>query len=175
MKLASPPVLRPLDQSKPVFIDTDSSKTETGGALLQPDYRFTISQPNIHSARLSLVAYTSRKLTPTQQRYSSQEREMLAVVQALQTWRYWLEGLEIFIRTDHQSLASIRTQKNLPSRMQRFVDVLEHFNPKLIYRPGKGNVLADWLSRPPENSIMATTSISRPDTSNSSKKIAELE
>ncbi|KAI1005850.1 hypothetical protein K3495_g2370 [Podosphaera aphanis] len=156
MKLASPPVLHPLDQSKPVVIDTDSSKIATDGALLQPDYRATLSLPNIHTARLFPVAYTSRKPMPTQQCYSSQERS------------------EIFIRTDHQSLASIRTQKNLPSRMQRFVNVLEHFYPKLICRPGKGDVLADKLSRPPDTSIMATTNISRSDTDNSSKKLPNL-
>ncbi|KAI0995762.1 hypothetical protein K3495_g12417 [Podosphaera aphanis] len=131
MKLAPPPVLRPLDQSKPVVIDTDSSKAATGGVLLQPNYR----------------------------RYSSQEREMLAVVQALQTWRHWLEGLEVFIRTDHQSLASIRTPKNLPSHIQRL---------------GKENVLADWLSRSPETSIMATTNISPSDSNNSSEKLPNL-
>jgi hypothetical protein len=71
------------------------------------------SQANYHTARLSPVAYTSRKLTSTQQGYSAQEREMLAVIQALQTWRYWLEDVEIIVHTDHESLAGVRTKKDL--------------------------------------------------------------
>jgi len=40
--------------------------------------------------------------------------------------------------------------------MQRFVDILEHFDPKIIYRPGRGNTLTDWLSRPPDTLVFAT-------------------
>ncbi|KAI1000484.1 hypothetical protein K3495_g7710 [Podosphaera aphanis] len=100
-------------------------------------------------AHLNPVAYTSRKLNPTQQRYSSQEREALGIVQALQTWQEWIEGCDIIIRTDHESLPSIRKKSNLPRRMQRFVGILEHFDPTIVFRRGKSNHLADWLSRPP--------------------------
>ncbi len=90
----------------------------------------------------------SKKLTPTQQRYSAQEREMLAIVYSLRQWRCWLEGAEITVLSDHHSLQSFRTKAEQPARMLRFLDTIEHFNVTIKYRKGKQNVLADWLSRP---------------------------
>ncbi|KAI0992856.1 hypothetical protein K3495_g15328, partial [Podosphaera aphanis] len=144
-----------MDPQLPVVLDVDASDKYTGGVLLQPEAPFSpfirlrILQPSMDGANLHPVAYTSRKLNPTQQRYSSQEREALGMVQALQTWQDWIEGCEIIIRTDHESLAGIRKKSNLPRRMQRFVDVLEHFDPTIVYKKGNSNHLADWLSRPP--------------------------
>ncbi|KAI0994860.1 hypothetical protein K3495_g13320, partial [Podosphaera aphanis] len=91
--LLSTPVLRPMDPHLPVIIDVDSSDRYTGGVLMQPDaplspqIRATILQPTMDGAYLRPVAYTSRKLTPTQIRYSAQEREALGIIQALQTWQ----------------------------------------------------------------------------------------
>ena len=153
--LLKTPVLRPMDPRLPVILDVDSSDRYTGGVLMQPNAPFspqiraTILQPTMDGAYLRPVAYTSRKLTPTQQRYSAQEREALGIVQALQTWQDWIEGCDIFIRTDHESLATIRKKPNLPRRMQRFVDVIEHFDPTIVWKRGKFNHFANWLSRPP--------------------------
>ncbi|KAI0993827.1 hypothetical protein K3495_g14357, partial [Podosphaera aphanis] len=153
--LITTPILKPMDPQLPVVLDVDASEKYTGGVLLQPKEPFTpvlrvaVSQPTMDGANLHPVAYTSHKLNPTQQRYSAQEREALGIVQALQTWQDWIEGCDIIIRTDHESLAGIRKKSNLPRRMQRFVDILEHFDPTIIYKRGKSNYLADWLSRPP--------------------------
>ncbi|KAI0997072.1 hypothetical protein K3495_g11115 [Podosphaera aphanis] len=91
----------------------------------------------------------SQKFTPTQQRYSTQECELLAVVLCLQHWQYWVEGAEIIVRTDHESLAGYRTKMNVTPRILRFLDIIEHYIPKIIYRRGIANVLPDYLSRPP--------------------------
>ncbi|POS84140.1 hypothetical protein EPUL_005124 [Erysiphe pulchra] len=59
----------------------DASEKDTGGVLLQPEkpftpaIRMTVSQPTIDGAYLHPVAYSSHKLSSTQQKYSSQERE----------------------------------------------------------------------------------------------------
>ena len=73
------------------------------------------------------------------------------MIQALQTWQHWIEECDIVIRTDHETLAGIRKTTNLPRRMQRFVDVLDHFDPTIVGRKGNSNHLADWLSRPSTN------------------------
>lgn len=143
--LTSAPVLKPFDYRLPIVIDTDASGTCLGAVLLQP-------HPSLNSGTktaLHPVAYDSHKLTPTQSRYSAQEREMLAIVHALQTWKYWVEGSpSIVVRTDHESLASVRSKPDLPGRMLRFLDIVEHFGPKIFYRKGSTNVVPDWLSRP---------------------------
>jgi len=74
-------------------------------------------------------------MTPTEQRYSAQEREMLAIVYALQKWRGYIEGSPILVHTDHESLKYFLTQKNLGRRLARFVDDIAHFDVEIIYRP----------------------------------------
>ena len=91
----------------------------------------------------------SKKFNRTQQNYSAQEREMLALVQAMEHWRHIVEGAKITIRTDHESLKHFRSQKVMSRRLARFIDIVEHFNPTINYRPGKNQQAADSLSRIP--------------------------
>lgn len=67
---------------------------------------------------------------------------------ALSTWRTWVEGVPITIRTDHQSLSGIRDKIDIPLRINRFLDFIEHFSPDIIYRKGSLNSLPDYLSGP---------------------------
>lgn len=89
--LINTPILKPMGPHLPVILDVDSSDKYTGRVLMQPDEPFSsvirarILQPTMDGAYLRPVAYTSRKLNSTQQRYSAQEREALGIVQALQT------------------------------------------------------------------------------------------
>ena len=92
------------------------------------------------------VAYMSKKFNSTQRNYSAQEREMLAIALALEHWRHILEGAKITIRTDHESLKHFRSQRTMSRRLARFIDVIEHFDPLILYRPGKNQQAADALS-----------------------------
>src|SRR3981189_1604283 len=74
---------------------------------------------------------------------------MLALVQAMEHWRHIVEGAKITIRTDHESLKHFRSQKVMSRRLSRFTDIVEHFNPTILYRPGKSQQEADALSRIP--------------------------
>ena len=74
--LITAPVLHLADVSKPFRIHTDTSDIALGAVLLQ-EY-----DDNWHP-----VAYASRKLTPAEKNYTIMERETLAVVFALKTWR----------------------------------------------------------------------------------------
>jgi hypothetical protein len=93
------------------------------------------------------IAFLSRRMTSTEQRYSAQEHEMLAIVYTLQKWRGYIEGSPILVRTDHESLKHFLTQKNLGRRLARFADDIAHFDVEIIYRPGKHQLVADALSR----------------------------
>ncbi|KAI0995372.1 hypothetical protein K3495_g12810, partial [Podosphaera aphanis] len=106
------------------------------------------------------VAYFSKKLTPTQQRYPSQEREMLSVVMCLQHWKTWVEGGDVTVVSDHESLKLFRSKLDQPPRMMRFVNIIEHYGINIVFRKGKANVLADYLSRPEES---AFKSLENPD------------
>ena len=86
----------------------------------------------------------SRKLTDTEHRYSTQEREAFAAVSALNYWRSWIEGLPVSLVTDHESLAGMRKQKEPTRRLVKFLDTIEHFDPEIIWRPDRTNVVADF-------------------------------
>ena len=125
------------------YVDPDASQIAIGAALLQyfldPDGK----------RRLHPVAFESKKLTETEQRYMTQERELLAAKYALDHWRYIIEGSRIFIRSDHESLQSYRTKNPMTKRLVRFIKDIEYFDPKFIYRPGHLQKVPDALSRMP--------------------------
>ncbi|KAI0995043.1 hypothetical protein K3495_g13137 [Podosphaera aphanis] len=146
--LTTTPVLRKFDWRLPIVVESDASKITVGAALLQPHTHLRDSKP---SSTLHPISYFSKKLTPTQVRYSAQERELLGIVLALQHWRHWVEGADVTVVTDHESLKTIQTKVEQPARIVRFLDALEHYGIRIVYRPGKANVLADYLSRPSDS------------------------
>jgi hypothetical protein len=148
--LTKTPLLRPFDWTLPVVLETDASQLCCGAVLLQPH---PVAGSNAKTT-LHPVAYMSHKLSLTQQRYATQERELLAVILALQQWRHWLEGADITVVTDHDSLKQLRTKQDQPARMLRFLATIEHYGVRIIYRKGKANVIADYLSRPTDNATV---------------------
>jgi hypothetical protein len=131
------------DWTLPVIIETDFSQKFVGAMLLQP---------HLYGAKraLHLVAYYSKKLTDTQSRYFSQKRELLAVMLFLQHWRHWVEGGDVTIISDHQILKDLNTKAEQPARIVRFLNAMKHFGARVLYRSGKANMLANYLSKPPK-------------------------
>ena len=142
--VTSEPVLRHPQIGKLFIIDPDSSQFTIGAVLLQ-------YFPNSKTGKMELhpIAFESKKLTETESRYSAQERELLAAKYALDHWRHIIEGSEILIRTDHQSLETYRTKKHLTPRLVRFMQDIEHYNPLFTYRRGLLQTVPDALSRMP--------------------------
>ena len=95
------------------------------------------------------VCYESRKLSPAERNYAIHERELLAVVHALRTFRHYLEGCKQFtLFTDHESLQYLFRQKELSRRQVGWMEVLSDYqaNMDIRYLPGEKNK-ADALSR----------------------------
>ena len=86
------PVLAYFDKTKKHTIQCDAFKKGLGAVLLQE------SKP---------VMYMSRALTETEQRYSNIERELLAIVFALERLNHYTFGRTITVQGDHQPLQSI--------------------------------------------------------------------
>ena len=93
--------------------------------------------------------YVLRVLTETEQRYSNIERELLAIVFALERLNHYTFGRTITVQSDHQLLQSI-WKKSIVSaspRLQRLLLRLAHYDINIEFLWGKENVIADALSR----------------------------
>jgi hypothetical protein len=112
-------------------IHTDASDVQLGAVISQK------GKP---------IAFYSRKLTPTQQRYTTGEREMLSIVETLKEFRNILLGQNIMIYTDHKNLVLPTTQHG-SNRVMRWRWLIEEYGPKFVHIKGKKNEVADALSR----------------------------
>ncbi|KAG5873264.1 hypothetical protein JTB14_013175 [Gonioctena quinquepunctata] len=136
--LMTAPILQQADEGKPFSIRTDASSFALGAVLVQGE-----------GAEEHPVEYASRLLTKPEQNYSTTEREALAVVWALDKFRGYIEGSEVTLSTDHQPLRWLLNIKSPTGRLARWALRIQSYNLKIEYLPGKRNVIADFLSRPP--------------------------
>jgi len=97
-----------------------------------------------------VIAYASRALSPTEQRYSQLEREALAILYGCEKFQLYLLGSRFTIITDHKPLIPIFMNPRVqPSaRVERWMLKLQAFNFALQFEPGKTNP-ADFMSRCP--------------------------
>ncbi|GKC42738.1 putative reverse transcriptase domain-containing protein [Tanacetum coccineum] len=94
-----------------------------------------------------VIAYASRQLKIHEKNYTTHDLELGAVVFALKIWRHYLYGTKCMVFTDHKSLQHILDQKELNMRQRRWLELLSDYDCEIHYHPGKGNVVADALSR----------------------------
>ncbi|XP_071920649.1 uncharacterized protein [Coffea arabica] len=93
------------------------------------------------------VAYFSEKLNGASLNYSTYDKELMALVRALQTWQHYLRPREFILHTDHESLKHIKSQTKLIKRHARWVAFIDSFAFVIKYKVGKTNAVADALSR----------------------------
>ena len=93
------------------------------------------------------VQYVSRKLFPRETRYSTIDKEGLAIKWALDTLKYYLVGKEFVLETDHRPLQWLHRMRDSNSRITRWHLSLQPYKFTVKYRAGKDNVIADFLSR----------------------------
>ena len=138
-RICEPPILRLPDVSQPFILQTDASHTGVGAALLQEDL----------AAEKRPVAFASRKLQPRESRYSTIERECLAIVWGVTKFQEYLYGTEFILETGHQPLQYLRQAKVQKGRLMRWALTLQPFRFVLRAIRGRDNVATDCLSRNP--------------------------
>lgn len=140
-RLTDAPILRHYHPDLETKLETDASDGVVAGVLSQK-----------HGDLWHPVAYYSKSMSNAERNYEIHDKEMLAIIRALQEWRAELEGLRLQERfdiyTDHRALEYFMTTKKLNARQARWAEFLSRFYFLIRYRPGRENTLADALSRP---------------------------
>ena len=132
------PILAMPDKEKPFILETDTSQYALGAVLKQED----------EHGRERPVSYLFQLLNPVQWNYQIYDKELLAVMLALEHWRHFLKGAPEFqIWTDHKNLQYFREPQKLNRRQARWFTELAEYNFMLHHRPGQLNKIADYLSQ----------------------------
>ena len=132
--LGSASVLRSPDFNRRFILQTDASHCRVGAVLIQYDDDGT-EHP---------VAFYSRKLLPREERYSTVEKECLAIKLATQAFRVYLLDRPFIIQNDHRALEWLHRLKDNNARLTCWSLALQPFNYSMQY---KVNGNADGLSR----------------------------
>ncbi|XP_022859696.1 uncharacterized protein LOC111380384 [Olea europaea var. sylvestris] len=131
-RMTEAPIMRLPNFSKVFEVECDASGVGIGRVLSQDRHP---------------VAYFSEKLNEAKQWYSTYDKELYAVVQALRYWRHYLLPQEFVLYSDHEALRYLNSQKRLSSRHGRWVEYLQAYSFVLKHKKGVENQAADALSR----------------------------
>lgn len=128
-KMCSSPVLQSPDFNQRFLVQVDASATGVGAVLAQGEV----------GAEKPMV-YISRKLLPRESRSVSLVVPLKSKI---------LSPREFDLDTDHRALTWIQTMKDHNSRVRRWYLSLQPYKFKVRHRPGRQNMVADYLSRYP--------------------------
>jgi hypothetical protein len=131
-----PPVLRLPDFNLTFVIECDANGTALGAVLMQT------KQP---------IAFLSKALKGRALLLSTYEKELFALVTAIQHWRPYLLGNTFTVRTDHQALKFLLEQKIGTPSQQRWLAKLIGYDFVIEYKAGSENCVAAALSRLPDS------------------------
>ena len=128
------PILSTPNFHIPFVVEANTSGRGLGAVLSQ----------NSHS-----IAYFSKALGVQGQANHIYEKELMAIVLAVQKWRHYLLGRHFIIWSDQHSLRFITEQRDIGNEYQRWISKLMGYDFEIKYKPGTTNQAADAFSRHP--------------------------
>ncbi|CAL2280276.1 unnamed protein product [Prunus armeniaca] len=134
--LTSAPIITAPDWSFPFELMCDASDYAIGAVLGQRKEKL-----------LHVIHYASRTLNDAQLNYSTTEKELLAIIFALEKFRSYLVGSKVIVYSDHAALKYLMTKKDAKPRLIRWILLLQEFDLEIRDKKGSENVVADHLSR----------------------------
>jgi hypothetical protein len=115
--LVSPPVIQAPDWHPPFEIVCDANDYAIGAVLNQ-------SKDKKHYA----ISYASKTLTGSQLNYATMEKELLAVVFAIEKFRSYLVVTKVIVYTDHAALKYLLTKKDAKPHLIQWILILQEFD-----------------------------------------------
>ena len=134
--LLSPPIMRSPNWDLPFEIMCDASDYAIGDVLGQREDK-----------KAFVIYYASKTLDSAQSNYTTTEKEFLAVVFALEKFKFYIMGSPVTIFTDHAVLKYLLYKRDTKSRLTRWILLCQEFNLTIKDKKGVENVLDDHLSR----------------------------
>ena len=129
------PILFPPDWEKEFHVILDASGWCLGAILWQYD----------SERRKCPIYYASRQMSQAETKYSTTEREALAVIYACKKFRHYLLGYWIVFHTDHDSLKYLVNKSDLSGQIAKWILLLQEFTYEVVVKSGKSNANADFL------------------------------
>jgi hypothetical protein len=138
--VTSQSVLMFADDARPFFIEADSSDFATSAVL---SHQSTVDK------KWHPVAFLSKSLNMVEQNYKIHDKEMLAIICALEEWQHFLEGaqLKFEVWTDHKNLEYFQTAQKLNLQQAQWSLYLSQFDFLLHHKPGRSMGKPDALSQ----------------------------
>lgn len=141
------------DPDLPFIVTTDASDFAIGAVLEQ-------DQEGVRR----VIAYDSKKFSSSERNKTAYEKETLAVLFALRTWRHHLLGPRRFLlQCDNSAVTFLMRQPQLSPQQARWQQTLSEYNYEMRHVPGRDNIAADALSRRPDLQVTAVSLLSTTD------------
>jgi len=157
-RLTSEPILALPTDDRTYVLDTDASDFGLGAILSQDQ-----------NGQEKVIAYASRTLGKSEQKYETTRKELLAIVTGLKQFRQYLLGRHFVIRTDHAALTWLRRTAEPMPQLARWLTFIEQFDYEIEHRPGTKHGNADGLSR----KVTPSVRVVNKDESTTSAPVAE--
>ncbi|RVW72758.1 Retrovirus-related Pol polyprotein from transposon opus [Vitis vinifera] len=132
--LTTAPIVRVPNWKLPFEVMCDASDFAVGVVLGQREY----GKPYV-------IYYASKTLNEAQMNYTTTEKELLAVVFALDKFRAYLVGSFIIVFIDHSTLKYFLTKQDAKARLIRWILLLQEFDLQIRDKKRVENVVADHL------------------------------
>lgn len=134
--LTHAPILQGPNWNLPFYIYTDACDHAVRAVLSQK--KRTLEK---------VVYFISENLQGVEPNYTVTEKEMLAVIYALNKFRHYITVYQVFVYIDHTEIRYLINKPIVSRRLARWLLLMQEFDSTIIDKPRKTNIVVDFLSR----------------------------